>query len=49
VDPPEYGRAVTHAFPPIVHVVGDAIVDTTSPGSLVGLYVFGSLATGNFE
>lgn len=33
---------------PIVGVVRDAIVDATGP-SLVGLYVYGSLATGDFE
>jgi hypothetical protein len=33
---------------PIVRVVTDAIVETTG-GSLVGLYLYGSLATGRFE
>ena len=33
---------------PIVGLVRDAIVDTIGP-SLVGLYVYGSLATGDFE
>jgi Domain of unknown function (DUF4111)/Nucleotidyltransferase domain len=36
------------ALPPIVHAVRDAIADTAG-GSLVGLYVYGSLATGDFE
>jgi Domain of unknown function (DUF4111)/Nucleotidyltransferase domain len=42
----EFGRGVT--LPPIVRSIRDAIVDATG-GSLVGLYVFGSLATGGFE
>jgi hypothetical protein len=33
---------------PIVHLVRDAILETTG-GSLVGLYLYGSLATGDFE
>jgi len=47
VDDPNRTKPDSNAYP-IVGVVRDAIVDTTGP-SLVGLYLYGSLATGDFE
>jgi hypothetical protein len=47
VDDPTRTNPASNA-PPIVGVVRDTIVDSMGP-SLVGLYVYGSLATGDFE